>query len=200
MWSNCAATAIPRPKIKKTIPPTTTPHPKPSPPAKPALIPPSRTDPYGEIPRGGDTRWMLGGGADEEWSVSEGVVVETWNDGLGEGECYMEVEEWLKKGKGKKKKSKAMYASSSALFFKDKEEAEAYLRSRWGTGRTVTTGMTETTGTTAMRDGMGIGTKVGMGESPLPRACRLRTWGCTAAHQQQGTGRVQGRGRVKGKD
>ena len=68
-----------------------------------------------------------GGGADEEWSVSEGVVLETWDDGVGEGEWYVEVEEWVKKGKGKKRKSKAMSAVASALLFKTKEEAEAYL-------------------------------------------------------------------------
>ena len=69
-----------------------------------------------------------GGGADGEWSVSVGVVVETWNDGLGEGEWYVEVEEWVKKGKGKKRKSEAIYAVASALLFKNKEKAEAYPR------------------------------------------------------------------------
>ena len=72
---------------------------------------------------------MGGGGADEEWSGSEGVVVERWDDGLGQGEWYVEVEEWMKKRKGKKRKSKAMYAVASALLFKTKEEAEAYVRS-----------------------------------------------------------------------
>ena len=36
---------------------------------------------------------MLWGGGDEEWSVRERVVVETWDDGLGQGEWYVEVEE-----------------------------------------------------------------------------------------------------------
>ena len=69
-------------------------------------------------------------GADEEWSLSEGVVVETWDDGLGKGEWYVEVEDWENnRGGGKKRKSKAMYALASALLFKTKEEADAYPRS-----------------------------------------------------------------------
>ena len=49
--------------------------------------------------------------------------------GWVKGEWYVEVEEWVKKGKGKRSKSKAMYAVASALLFKTKEEAEAYFRS-----------------------------------------------------------------------
>ena len=37
---------------------------------------------------------MRGGG--EEWGVSEGVVVETGDDRMGEGEWYVEVEECVK--------------------------------------------------------------------------------------------------------
>ena len=74
-------------------------------------------------------RWLAWRGTDEEWSVSEGVLVETWDDGLGEAEWYVEVEECVNNGEGKKRKSKAMYAVASALLFNTKEEADAYLRS-----------------------------------------------------------------------
>ena len=42
--------------------------------------------------------------------MSEWVVAEMWDGGSSEGEWYVEVEEWVKKGRGKKRKSKAMYA------------------------------------------------------------------------------------------
>ena len=57
------------------------------------------------------------GGGDEAWSVSEGVVLAARDGRLGEGEWYVEVEKWVKKGKGKKRKSKAMYAVALALLF-----------------------------------------------------------------------------------
>ena len=128
-----------------------------------------------------------GGGADEEWSVSEGVVVEMSDDGLGEGEWYVEVEEWVKKAKGKKRKSKAMYTVASALLFKTKEEAEAYLRSAGlGNREDGDNGDEGDNGDNGEEGGHGDAYKGGMGESPLPPARRLRTWGQTAAHQGQG--------------
>ena len=50
--------------------------------------------------------------------MGEGVVVEEWDGGLGEGEWYVEVEEWVKKGKGKKRRSKAIYEVASALLYR----------------------------------------------------------------------------------
>ena len=45
---------------------------------------------------------------------------------------------------------------------------------------------------------MGMGPKVGMGESPLPPARRLRTWSWTAARKGQGPGQGKGQGHGPG--
>ena len=123
-------TAIPWPKKKKSTPPPPSKPLSPNPPAPPSrlLFPQGAKNPVVKSPVEGKLGGCHGGGgADKEWTVSEGVVVDTWDDGLSEGEWCVEMEEWVKTGNGKKRKSKAMYAVVSALLFKTKDEVEAYL-------------------------------------------------------------------------
>ena len=132
--------------------------------------------------------------------MSEGLVVQTWDDGLGAGRWYVEVEEWMKKAKGKKRKSKAMYAVASALLFKTKEEAQAYLRSAgMGNGEDGDIGDDGDDCNNGDEGGDGDWDKGGDGgDLPAP-SLPAPDMESDMAHQGQGRGRVQGKGIVKGK-
>ena len=128
--------------------------------------------------------------------MTEGVLVETGHDGLGEGQSHVEVEHWVKKGKGKKRKTKAMCAIASALLSEISEEAGAYL---WlaglGKGQAVDDGDIGV-------NGVGGGTKGGDGAqpgAPSPATPDMESDnGTPRARQGQGLGQGQGHGQGQG--
>ena len=129
--------------------------------------------------------------------MSEGVVVETWDDWLSVGEWCVGVEEWVKKGKGKKRKSTGMYAVASALLFKTQAEADTYLCSAGlGNGEDGDNGGD---GDNGNEGGNGDGDKGEDGGEPPAPSPPTPAMDLDGGASEAGQGQGQGRGRVKGR-